>query len=753
MEDKMAKPTIPLPGRSSKPFDPISSLIRRWLEIVVFGGMLAMVLLLFALIASKPYYEVEGMLRIEPVVPNLLAPTEDFSITAYYHDYARTQVRRIKERAVLEKALNGLSPEHLQNFALAGDNLSLAALALGGRLDISRIRDTHLVRVYLKGGKPEGLAEIVNTLMEIYLDKLEGEISSKNNRRLAFLTEEKERLEKEIAQQVLKLEAVVNKTGTSNFSEAFNIYTRSFKDLQGAYARAYENRVVLENAYHKVEAENEEFRKLTLNPVIDELVEKDQSLWDTSFWTYKTLQELRAELDGVTPGNPDRKYIDERMEGMQGYLDKLRHDVRVRATRIVTDKRELELEKKLVQARLDLEAARKNEQEMLSSLERVRAQSVATSGQIFEAQQLNEDLIHLRALLDRTDDRLHMLRLESKTPGRVVLESLARSPEKPAGSNRKKLIALSLMLSFCGITAFVLLFDLVDNRIRHSKDIQNALGIGPTWPISDYLVTGDARSSFHRVTLDDPDNIVAVAIRSLAGRVDMEHRQHQAQVIVFTGVDSCGGTTEVLLNTAHALSTLHERILVVETNDNHANLDELLAIPKNTAGLVEVLDNRCSLAEGIYRDPERDIDVLHLSRNTANVKINASQFVKLLTDVRQDYDLILVDAAPVLASDKTEIALMQADVSIILIQGDRSSYRDLRLCFETFARLRVPAMAAVLNWGAPRHRSKVWVLLSKFLEPLRSRLRKKQTPPSPDEWQSALQASKEPPGHPRDKES
>jgi Mrp family chromosome partitioning ATPase len=157
------------------------------------------------------------------------------------------------------------------------------------------------------------------------------------------------------------------------------------------------------------------------------------------------------------------------------------------------------------------------------------------------------------------------------------------------------------------------------------------------------------------------------------------------------------------------------------------------------------LDNRCSLAEGIYRDPERDIDVLLLSRNTANVKIIASQFVKLLTDVRQDYDLILVDAAPVLASDKTEIALMQADVSIILIQGDRSSYRDLRLCFETFARLRVPAMAAVLNWGAPRHRSKVWVLLSKFLEPLRSRLRKKQTPPSPDEWQSALQASKEPP--------
>ena len=207
------------------------------------------------------------------------------------------------------------------------------------------------------------------------------------------------------------------------------------------------------------------------------------------------------------------------------------------------------------------------------------------------------------------------------------------------------------------------------------------------------------------------------------------------------------------MNTAHALRTLHERILVIETSYSHANLDELLTLPQDTVGLVEVLDNKGSLAESVYHDPERGIDVLLFPKNVGKVEINAAQFVKLLADVREAYDLILVDAPPVLASDKTEIALMQADVGIILIQGDRSSYRDLRLCFETFARLRVPAMAAVLNWGAPRHRSKALVLLSQFLKPLRSRLGKKQVPPTLDEWQAALQASKESPVQPRDKES
>jgi len=752
MDDKMAKPTIPLPGRPTKPFDPIGSLLRRWLEIVVFGGILASILLLGAVLASKPYYEVEGLLRIEPVIPNLLAPTEDFSITAYYHDFSRTQVRRLKDRDVLEKALSSLPPEYLKHFTFATENLSLAALALGGQLDISRIRDTHIVRLYLKAGQPEGMAEVVNGLMTTYLDKLESEESRKNSRRLTFLKEEKQRLEQEIATQVLKLETVVGKIGTSNFSEAFNIHTSRFKEMQGAYARAYEKRVVLENAYQKVVTGSAEFRNMSLNPIIDEMVEKDQSLWDTSFWTYKTLQEQRAKLDGVSRGNPDRKYIDERMAGMQGYLNKLRLDVRDRATRIITEKRELDLDTKLLQARLELEAAKKNEEEILASLEQVRSLSISSSGQIFEAQQFNEDLIHLRALLDRTDDRLHMLRLESKTPGRVVLESQARSPEQPAGSNRKKLMVMALMLAFGGMTALVLLFDLLDNRIRHTKDIMNALSIGPTWPISNYLVTGSGQQRFHRVTLDDSENIVAVAIRSLAGRIDMEHRQHQAKVIVFTGIDACGGTSEILLNTAQSLRTLHERILIIEINHSHANLVELLATPQRALGLIDVLTANCSLAEGVYREPERDIDVLPIIPGAGRLETHASQFVELLTEARAAYDLILVDAAPVLASDRTEIALMQADVGVMVIQGDRSCYRDLRLCFETFARLRVPAMAAVLNWGAPRHRSKIWVMLSEFLQPLRSRLTMKQTPPTADEWQAALQARAEPSAPPGDRE-
>ncbi|MBC8414284.1 hypothetical protein H8E50_11545, partial [bacterium] len=86
------------------------------------------------------------------------------------------------------------------------------------------------------------------------------------------------------------------------------------------------------------------------------------------------------------------------------------------------------------------------------------------------------------------------------------------------------------------------------------------------------------------------------------------------------------------------------------------------------------------------------------------------------------YDFILIDSAPVLQSDLTEFLVVQADVGVLIIQGDRCLYNNLRRSVQILSRLRLTAISAVFNWGAPRNRSSIHRLIAKFIKPIENRL-------------------------------
>lgn len=718
-----------LRGNPAKPFDPILSLTRHWLKIVFFGTSLFGLFIPLALFISKPYYDATGKLRIAPVIPTFISQTEDYSITAYYHDYVRTQVNRIKKLSILEKAIDKLPDDLKNNFMTNNGPLSFAAINLEKRLEVSQIRDTHLIKIYLSADKPHGLAELINHIMGIYQAKLQEEEEGKDNRRLNYLQEEKGQLEIQIANQTRLLQQIADAAGTSTFSEMYNIFSRQLQDLQEAYTRAYAKRVEKENIYKEAVREAEALKELSLSSLVDEMVEKDQSLWDTSFWTYKTLQELRASQDGVAKNNPDRKYTDERMRGMQKYLQKLRNDVRNRAETIIKEKRDFELRQKIIQVEYEFIAAKKAETELRQERDRVQVQAAGASRKILNGQQIEAGLKNMRRLLDRIDERIRDLTLESRAPGRVTLESYARKPGKPAGNNKKKLLALFFVISFGGVLGLAVLFDSTDDRIRGPKDIINALGFPPTWPISDYLITRFQNTPFARVTLDDPSNVVAKAIRSLAVRLDQDRDRHGAKVAVFTAIDSGSGTSEIILNTAHAMARLCQKTLIIEANFIHPGLATLVNFDKSKPGLIDLLMGRADLPDCISYDPERGLDIIlagGIPTPEELSRLDQLRLISIFEDLKKQYNFIIADTAPVLISDLTEFFIARADSGVIVVQGDRTLYRELRMAAEIMSHLQLPAIAAVLNWGARRHKNFIQHIVSWLLWPVQNRLIKQK---------------------------
>ena len=460
-------------GKAEKPFDPLGSLVRHWKKIAVIGLLTFIALLPLVKLKSKTHFEAEGKIRVEPVITTALIGAKN-SITDRYSSFVGTEIFKIHSTEIVRKALAEL-PANLRKKFPSSDPANERALAVLMRnMKVERIRDTHLIRILILDSKSDGLAELVNAIIAVYLRTIQSEAESKGNSRLAYLEGEKKRLAEAIAVQTHKLHEIANKAGMSTFSEQFNPLNRQLGDLQEAFTRAYSARVGKENNLDSVLKEIVHLKKISLDALVEEMVEKDQSLWDLGFWTYKALQEMRASLDGMTHDNPDRKYVEERMKGMSEHLKKLRGEVRKRANKVIHSKRNYELQTKRIHARSEFEAAKKAESELRKELEMVKKQAAGVSRQILLGQEIETELRRLNKQHTEISERVYSLQAEVRAPGRVFLESYARALYEPVSSNRKKILAAVSVFSFAWITFAALLFDAFDNRIRSTKDLETA---------------------------------------------------------------------------------------------------------------------------------------------------------------------------------------------------------------------------------------------------------------------------------------
>lgn len=694
---------VPLPlGRSGKPLDIIGFARRYGLAALVLGAFLFCLMVPVVLLLSRPDYEVGAALKIDPVVPSLITKSEDPSIISYFHDYARTQAERMKAYEVLAETIKRLSPEERSAVLPEGLAVEKAVAVLENSIHIAPVHRTHLIELTVSGPEPDGLAPLLNHFMAVYLEKIHLEAETKDQGRLAYLDKKRRELTEAIDGMEARLQTLSATIHTASFSEDSNVMQQRSLQLQKLAVEAFGERVAAEKAYRQSQLKSERLKALSIDPMVDEVVMKDQSIGFTSSWTYQQLQQLRSSIDGITPDNPDRIRVEQRMQAMRDYEKQLRHEVRDTADKILTGKREYELEQELIEAHKRLKAAQEAEADILAALTDSRKHADLISKGLIEGEALSQQLGHSRELLFRIDTRVHELMAESRAPLRVSIESLARKPIAPTGSNTKKLLIFCFIAAFGSVGGGLLGYDYLDNRIRSPRNIEQALGYPPTWPLS----KAPEGISFRQLLVAAPNSQPAKAIRSLSIRLNREKEQNKARVFLFTGVDKGTGCSGIALNCAQALSQMAPRVLVVDGNWHHPQLGRITGQPRPVNAMPLRSDESAPYAAAIVHDPVRGVDLLPIPNDHLD-KAHRHRLQAFIRHAKNHYDAICIDAAPILHCDLTEYLAVQADAVVLISQGDSTLFRDLHRAAEILVRLEVPAIAPVLNWGATRRNNRI----------------------------------------------
>ena len=277
--------------------------------------------------------------------------------------------------------------------------------------------------------------------------------------------------------------------------------------------------------------------------------------------------------------------------------------------------------------------------------------------------------------------------------GNARIVDRARVEIKPV-KPKKKIILLGGVGGGLVLGAgFIFLLRLLFNRgIRSSQEVERETEISVYAKIPE-TKSSKKRNNFSLVE-EDGNDIACEALRTL--RTSLEFSMPEtSRVLLVTGVSPASGKSFVSKNLSSLFALNGKKVLLVDLDFRASELS-----PRGRQkGLSDFLLGRISLDEAIEHLDASGIDLLGAGSfvPSPSEMISSSAFEKLLRSMRERYDLIILDSAPLLCVADAQIACRYADFALLVIRYAKDSMEHLKDAIGILDKANMHNRAIVFN--------------------------------------------------------
>ena len=681
----------------AKPIDPLGSILNHLHQVLMITCGILVVGVLGVLVGVKPFYSADAVIKIEPVVPKVLYGKEEASIMPYYDDFVRTQINQVKSYPVLSRALE-IYREKGFNWQLPEESTEQAVGRLAVRLNIAQLRDTQLFALTMTSRRKEGLAEIINATVEAYLETIGDEQMNKDASRLSFLRNRKLEIEKELADKYQVLQKISAKYAVGITDEKnIYVYLQAIVDLTQTLVKATSRRIQVESKLKELVNQMAKLTVIDITSDVDDWVEKDQAIRDNRIQLSRKLQDMRLFLAGVNENHPDRQEYEENLKRLNEVQDSMLERSREVGEKVLRGKLLSDQNKKILELETEYAAALKTEEKLRSELTEAEQKATDVNTQMMKASTLRTAIQRLQDSLLRIDERIDQLEVESRSPGRIALMTVARPPGQPSAGKRSKMMIMVVLVSLVSGIGYAVARDKLDDRIHSVSDIERVLGFAPTGHILEPEQEPGPIEDPYRVVLDHPYSQLAEHYKAIAFALSVEHDRHQSSIYSCLSLNQEEGTSTFITNALNALKGSPQKKILLDLNVWNPLTPKIIS--NNGRGLWDVMEGACTLKEAIVTDSPFPFHILPIG---GWQKANKSLFQEFGLDamvqiLRQDYEFIMVDSPPLMLSTDAKFISQLADVTVLIVTAEQVREKELFRAVKTLDKIGVEVISVILN--------------------------------------------------------
>jgi succinoglycan biosynthesis transport protein ExoP len=310
---------------------------------------------------------------------------------------------------------------------------------------------------------------------------------------------------------------------------------------------------------------------------------------------------------------------------------------------------------------------------------------------------MNRDLeaarAQLQSVLERIQQTAPQAALESSEAHEI---SQAIPPEHPSFPHPMQIMVGSTTAAvFLGLL-LVYVLQLVDTTIHSGQEVRDLIGL-PCFA----LIPEVGKRTLGHLRIQDyvvrrPLTAFAEQIRALRAGValDIDH----PQVVTVTAAHPAEGKSLLTLALGRSAQLGGERVLAIECDVRQASFQQRLDASSAT-GLMDVLRGEVAWRDVVQDDSISGMKFITAGKPDGDVLglFLSEKMRQLLAEVRDDYDLILLDAPPVEALTEARVAAMLSDATLMCVRWRSTQRKTLLRALEVLRDSHAKVIGTVLT--------------------------------------------------------
>ena len=514
-----------------------------------------------------------------------------------------------------------------------------------GRLSVRTITQSPVLQISYTTPDPKLSAKIANAVAEAYVtSQLEAKFEA-TRKATMWLNERLEEMRVKVNDSE---RAVANYRARHNLiqGKGGDLTDEKLSDLNARYLVAQSERAEIQTRYRQVKralegsGPMEATADMLASPVVQQLLEQE-ALLD------RKVAELSSRY-----GERHPKMIDARSE-----LKDLRRKIRAEVTKIASAlKGELEVaragERALGQALRDTEAQAADKGSASVTLRELERQAEANR------------LIY-ETFLSRFKETSQQQDIQ-QADARVI--SVAAPPSAPSAPRKRLILMVVLIFSAAAAVGLALFLELMDVGLKSAEQVEELTGL-PVLTMVPKITGKHPIDAMGRYVLDQPLSTAAEAVRNLYTSLRLANPDDPISRISFTSAVASEGKSTLCLWLARIAAAQGRKVILIDCDLRRPKLHRMLKLD-NRLSIPDVIAGTCTLDECIQVDDESGIHAItgkEIHGNALEV-LGSEAYRKVIDELEQRYDMVLLDAPPILAVSDARVLARLVDTTVYLVR-------------------------------------------------------------------------------------